>query len=180
MSTEVPVTEEVSPTEMTGPTDTVEVPVTEELSPTGMTGPTDTVEVPVTEEVSPTGMTGPSEPVVIRLADILSQQTSTLQREEDDRIRLNSLLTPNLNDIRTKLIAWATQRFQSSCTLVSFSLSIPNPCSDGVARNIYQYIEFLTGKPIHEHTLTFQAILPDFSAGYCYEGGVMRFGVVKD
>lgn len=142
-------------------------------------GPTDTVEVPVTEELSPTGAP-PPEPTVIRLSDILSQQTSTLQQEEDDRIRLNSLLTPNLNDIRTKLIAWATQRFQSPCTLVSFRLDIPNPCSDGVTRNIYQYIEFLTGKPIEQHTLAFQAILPDFSAAYYYESGIMRIGVTKD
>ena len=131
------------------------------------------------QDPSPTGATGADEPVVIRLSDILTQQASAEQTETDDRAKLGPLVTPDVNDIRTKLIAWAARQFQTPCYLVDAALSIPNPCSDGQSRTIYRDIEFLTGKTLEQHIADLQAILPDLSVFYLQEGSTMKIGVVR-
>lgn len=140
-------------------------------------GPTATPEQVSDPSISPTGTN--EEPPVIRLSDILVEQTSILEREGNDRTKLNALVTPDLISIRAKLIAWASRGFPSNCDLVVFSMTPPNPCSDGASRNIYQYIEFLSGKTIEQHLGPIQAMLPDFVAAYYYDGTAMRVGVAK-
>jgi hypothetical protein len=138
-------------------------------------GPVGTTE----NDMTLPGATGEDEPVVIRLSDILTQQASAEQTETDDRAKLGPLVTPDVNDIRPKLIAWAAQQFRSPCYLVNAALNIPNPCSDGQSRKIFQYIEFLTGKTLETHIAGLQAILPDLSVFYVQEGSTMKIGVVR-
>lgn len=127
-----------------------------------------------------TGYTGmpPPEPFVIRLSDIVTQQTSALQQEEDDRAKLSSLINPDWNDIRGKLVAWAGRRFALPCDFMTFQLSPPNPCSDGVSRDVFQYIQFLTGKTINDHVVALQAVLPDFVTVFLFQDGILHVGVV--
>lgn len=120
----------------------------------------------------------PPEPFVIRLSDIVTQQTSALEKEEDDKAKLSSLINPDWNDIRAKLIAWAARKFALPCDFMTFSLNPPNPCSDGVYRTLPEYVQFLTGKTISEHLATFQSVLPDFVASYLIQDGVLHIGVV--
>ena len=119
-----------------------------------------------------------ASPPVIRLSDILTEQTLLQQQETNDTQSLASLVNPSLSDLRAKLIAWAARNFTLPCDLIVFTLNPPSACSDGVSRNLFDYIQFLTGKTLEQHVATLQAILPDFCAVYLREGNTIKVGVV--
>jgi hypothetical protein len=174
--------EETGPTgtiEETGPTGTVE-----ETGPTGTTG--ETGPTGTTGETGPTGTitlldissNEPPAPPVIRLDDILADQNLFLQQEARDREKFNVLASPDLGDIRAKLVAWASRGFQTPCDLVVIDITAPNICSDGVQRTFFDYIQFVSGKSIGEHMATLQPILPDFQVAYSYTRTQLRICVV--
>lgn len=149
-----------------GPTGSTELT---DSGPTGPTGPTE-----------PTGETGPTGPVIslstltggiptpplVLLSDILANVSVMQQQESADRAKFVAISSPDLQDIRTKLTAWAAGGFQGSCDLIRISLTIPNLCSDGVARNFFDYVSFVSGRSLPDHLASVQAILPDFEVGY--------------
>lgn len=138
-------------------------------------GPTGTIEQP--GMTGPSGDTGPIQPV-IRLSEILTEQTVLLEKEANDTQTLAGLVTPNLSDIRAKLVAWAARKFAPPCDLIVVTINPPSACSDGVSRNLFEYIQFLTGKTLQEHMDALQLILPDFYVTYLQEGTILKVGVV--
>jgi hypothetical protein len=153
-----------------GPTGTTEQIV--EIDPSGTTGDTEIITL---ADVS--GGEPPAPPT-IRLDDILADQSLYLQQEARDRDKFMSLLSPNLNDIRAKLVAWAARQFQPPCDLVVIDIMAPNICSDGVQRTFFDYIKFVSGKSVDEHMASLQPILPDFQVAYSYTRTQLRIGVV--
>lgn len=120
----------------------------------------------------------PPAPPVIRLDDILADKDLYIQQEAQDREKFAPLLYPNLSDIRTKLVSWAVRKFQPPCDLVIIDIMAPNICSDGVQRNFFDYIQFVSGKTVNEHVASLQLLLPDFVVAYSYTRTQLRFGVV--
>jgi hypothetical protein len=159
-----------------GPTGTTEQIV--ETDPSGTTGTTGATGD--TETITLADVSGgePPAPPVIRLDDILADQTLYLQQEARDRDKFARLLSPNLNDIRTKLVGFAAKQFQPPCDLFVIDITAPNICSDGVQRTFFDYIQFVSGKSITEHLATLQPILPDFQVAYSYTRTQLRVGVV--
>ena len=141
-------------------------------------GPTGTIEETGTISLADLSSNEPPAPPVIRLDDILTDQTLYLQQEARDREKFNVLASPDLGDIRAKLVAWASRGFQLPCDLVIIDITAPNICSDGVQRTFFDYIQFVSGKSITEHLATLQPILPDFQVAYSYTRTQLRVGVV--
>jgi hypothetical protein len=149
-----------------GPTGTIE-----ETGPVGETG--------ITGE---TGMTGESgiihlddpgdgiilepEPPRITLSELMSDISIVQQQEADDGAKFSAVNSPDLQMFRTKLLRWAAGGFKGFCDLVTIPISAPNMCSDGIVRNLFEYIHFVSGKTYLEHMQTLQAILPDFLVVY--------------
>ena len=140
-------------------------------------------ETPTTDSyaniVSPEA--SPSQPAVeaplevIRLDEILSIPEVRRQREAADNATLQTIANPNLADIRNRLVAWATNGFAGDCTLFSISIQAPEICSDGVTRSLADYIQFVSGKTIHEHTDLLRIRLPDFVVSFVWMGSIIQF-----
>ena len=145
----------MSTTEETGPTGP-----TEPIEETGPTGPTEPTEISLQ---SLTG--GTAAAPIVSLSEILSAVSVLQEQERDDQAKC-SVLTPSLSDIRTKLTTWVAGGTYGTCELVRVFLTPPNVCSDGVSRNIFEYIQFVSGKSLSDHVQAFQSILPDFEVGY--------------
>lgn len=109
---------------------------------------------------------GDPAPPTILLTDLLSEVSVLQQQETSDRAKMSALTSPDLSSIRTNLVAWVASGFRGSCDLVRMDLSPPNVCSDGVSRNLFDYLAFLSGKTLAEHLQSIQTILPDFEIGY--------------
>lgn len=129
----------------------------------------------------------PSQPAVeppfevIRLDDILGVVDVQKRREDEDATRLQQIASPNLVDIRNRLVQWGTGGFVGSCVLFSITIVAPERCSDGVVRTLAEYIQFVSGKTIYEHLELLRLRLPDFVVSFVYlAGGVIEFRASRD
>ncbi len=140
------------PTGDTGPTG--------DIGPTGDTGPTMLLTL-----ASLTGV-APPDPPRIRLSDLMTDLSVLQQQEAADRTSFLAVTSPDLSSIRSNLITWIAAGRQGNCVLMRVPLSVPNVCSDGVSRNFFEYVEFVSGKSLASHVQSIQDILPDFEVGY--------------
>ena len=138
-------------------------------------GPTGTTE-PITMD-SLTG--GTPEPPRILLTDLLTDLSVLQQQEAADRASFLAVRYPDLSSIRTKLITWLASGKQGNCVLIRIPFAVPNMCSDGVARNFFEYVEFVSEKTLVAHLQSIQAILPDFEVGYQCSRNELLFCAVR-
>ena len=106
------------------------------------------------------------EPPKIRLSELLTDISVLQQQEAEDGGKFSAVNSPDLDAFRTRLLRWASGGFRGYCDLVTIPISAPNMCSDGIVRNLFEYIHFVSGKTYLEHMQTLQAILPDFTVVY--------------
>jgi len=142
------------------------------MEPDGPTGSTDLLLIG-----SLTG--GTAEPPRILLTDLLTDLSVLHQQETADRASFCAVTSPDLSSIRTKLITWLANGKQGNCTIITIPFAVPNMCSDGVARNFFEYVEFISGTPLVAHLQSIQAILPDFEVGYQCSRTELLFCVVR-
>lgn len=97
------------------------------------------------------------EPVVIQptylfsVNTLLSEHEQLLQQEDRDRALAKTIENPNLEELGRKLKDWAIAGFPDFYPVLSYSFSLPAVCSDGVSRNITEYLAFLTGQNVGQH-----------------------------
>lgn len=121
----------------------------------------------------------PPSPPTLTLADILSAQEVLIQREANDKATLESIGQISLETLRAKLIAWAVANFPNNYSVCDITITPPTCCSDGVARNLADYIVFCSGKSIAEHIAPVQAMLPDITVAYTSSPPVISVVVIK-
>ena len=116
---------------------------------------------------------------IIRLDELLSMPNVLLEKERTDKVTLQSISNPNAANLRLRMTDWALNGFPSLFELFSISI-IPSPyCSDGVHRDLYNYIVFVSSKPLNDHIDLLRAKLPDFKIDYEYTGPSIRILVSK-
>ncbi len=106
------------------------------------------------------------DPPTVTVSDVLSDVSTYRYQETLDRAKFLSLLNPNVSDMRTKLTSWVAGGFRGSCDLFRIQITAPNVCSDGAFRNLFEYIEFVSGKTYNQHVEKVQSILTGFQVGY--------------
>ena len=116
---------------------------------------------------------------IIRLDELLSMPNVLLEKERRDVMVLDSISNPEPNQLRLRMTDWALRGFPQFYELFSISI-IPSPyCSDGVHRDLYNYIVFVSSKPLNDHIDLLRAKLPDFKIDYEYTGPSIRILVSK-
>jgi hypothetical protein len=112
----------------------------------------------------------PTPPPPIRLEDILGSQELLVAQETNDRVSLESIGTISYDILKPRLIQWAAGGFRNATTIYEIPMTAPPLCSDGQARSLQDYIQFVSGKTIGDHVAVLQARLPDFVVSYAYSG----------
>jgi hypothetical protein len=118
-------------------------------------------------------------PTVLRLDDLLSHSTVLLQKEAADAATLAAIGNPDLNSMRSLLVSWAVTGFAGSVRIAEISVTPPAQCSDGVSRDLGDYIHFVSGKTVYEYLDIFAQKLPDFRVAFVYMGSSIQFMVSK-
>jgi hypothetical protein len=122
--------------------------------------------------------TGPEQPI-IRLDELLSMPNVLLEKEHKDLATLQTISNPNTANLRLRMTDWALRGFPQLYELFSISI-LPSPfCSDGVQRDLYNYIVFISTKSLNDHVDLLRAKLPDFKIDYEYTGTSIRLLVSK-
>lgn len=139
----------------------------ESTGPTGMTG--------AIQETGPTGMTGEtgptgensilfapySEPVpdILSIDDLIDESAHLLAKEQRDGDAIRAIGTQSTSALRPKLVEWVTKGKPNAYPIIEVAIEPPTQCSDGVTRDLSEYIEFCSGQSIGDHTAAVQAKL---------------------
>lgn len=113
------------------------------------------------------------EPVVqpiLSLSDLVAAVEVIQSRENADRLLIQTLTTIDENDLRARLITWATLGFPNVYALYSLQLNRMEKCSDGIVRNdLLDYVQYLDSTLSITDTLAkLEAKLPGMSLSYSY------------
>ena len=113
----------------------------------------------------------PEENEVLRAAREQRQQKEAADKSALDAIGGLSL--------RGKLVTWATLGFPNAWTVHEVSVVPPAQCSDGVARDLAGYIQFVSGKTLAEHVATLQTRVTGITVSYAWTGSAILIVVTK-
>lgn len=120
--------------------------------------------------ISDLEVTPPPPPPQILLADILNAAEVVAQKETQDKNALESIGTLPFDAMKTTLIQWAKAGFPNAYPIYVVSIAPPETCSDGVKRNLTEYVSFLTGKTMSELIAPLQARCPEFVISFATTG----------
>jgi hypothetical protein len=118
-------------------------------------------------------------PNVLSIDDLLADQSALLSKENGDRATVESIGTQSVFGLKPKLVEWALKGFPSAYPILELNVSPPSLCSDSVARNLYDYIQFLTSKTIEDHVAILQGNLQGMVVSFANMNGVTTLVVSK-
>lgn len=109
-------------------------------------------------------------PPPITLADILAATELIRAKEQVDKASLDAIGAQSFESLRATLIQWGVLGFPNAFPILSVAVTSPSVCSDGVTRNLADYIVFCSGKSIQEHVSELQTKLQDIVVSYANFG----------
>lgn len=121
----------------------------------------------------------PPKPDILSLDDLLNDQSVILQKEDQDKNAILAISNMTTSQVRPMLLQWATQGFPGLFEIYRLNVTPPSACSDGVIRNLPEYIEFCSGKQLHEHVNEFQKKLTNIQVGFANYGSYISIVVSK-
>lgn len=115
-------------------------------------GSTDQQEVTVPISMSDISVPAPAPPPApITIDDLLNSVEVITQKETQDKSALESIGNMGHDELKSKLLSWATAGFPNVYEVHRVTITPPAVCSDGVTRDLAEYITFCSGKSIGEH-----------------------------
>lgn len=136
-----------------------------------LTGPTGSAE----SQIGPigTGYTGTYEAPVdfLSLDDILNEHSIIVAKEAEDKLIIDQIGSQHVSALKPKLVEWIGAGKPNAYPIMMLVIQPPTKCSDGVSRNLPDYITFCSGKSIEEHVGLLQAKLSGMSLSFANIGG---------
>lgn len=125
------------------------------------------------------GPTGPAPLPTISIQDILGSVEVVQNQESNDKSKLEAIGVISFETLRASLLQWATRGFPNAYTIHEVPMTAPSVCSDGVVRNLPDYIVFCSGKTINEHVDVLQQRLVDITVSFAYSGSAILIVVSR-
>jgi hypothetical protein len=147
-----------------------------------------TEEQPVTTEPTPSepigmndvmNLTPPPPPPPITINDLLSSVEVLTQKENQDKVALEGIGNMSHDTLKNKLLSWATAGFPNVYEITRVTITPPALCSDGVNRNLADYIVFCSGKTISEHVEVLAAKVTGMNITFANMGTYIAIVVSK-
>ena len=136
-------------------------------------------------DVSGTYIGGPTIPIqepkpdILSLDDLLSDAAVIAAKEQQDKASVEGISTMTTSALRPMLLQWASQGFPGLYEVYRLSVTPPQVCSDGTVRNLADYIEFVSGKQLHEHVEELQKKFTNITCGFVNYGSHISIVVSK-
>jgi hypothetical protein len=128
----------------------------------------------------PSAATGPVDPPhIATLEELMASYGAIVNKEAADRAILAPLLNESRETLRVPLFQWASAGFPDIWVLQTFTLEVPQTCSDGISRNIYEYFEYCLGTNMGEVIATIQTKLTGIQISYSFQSSTLRLHVSK-
>lgn len=111
-----------------------------------------------------------SKPDILSLDDLLSDVAVIAMKEQQDNTLIGSISTMTTSTLRPMLLQWASQGFPGLYEVYRLNVTPPQVCSDGTVRNLADYIQFVSGKQLHEHVEELQKKFTNITCGFVNYG----------
>jgi len=121
----------------------------------------------------------PPPPGPITIDDLLNSTAVILKKEADDKTALEGIGNISHEELKSKLLLWATAGFPNVYEIHRLTIVPANVCSDGITRNLSDYIIFCSGKSISEHVGVLQAKVNGMSISFANMGTYISIVVSK-
>jgi hypothetical protein len=118
-------------------------------------------------------------PFIVDISDLMTEHDQLLQKEAADRALVETIESPNVEALGTKLTEWATQKFIDGFPIFSVTVDPPPVCSDGVSRKLFDYVAYLAGIPIGDKMQRLTDKLKGMYVQCSYSGNTITFHVFK-
>lgn len=150
------------------------------MDSTGPTGPIGEATGPTGSAIESTGVydislgpTGLYEPPVdfLSLDEILSDHSILVTKEAQDKAVIDQIGSQHVSALKPNLVEWVGRGKPNAHPIMMLSIQPPAKCSDGVTRNLPDYITFCSGKSIEEHIGLLQAKLSGMTLSFANFGG---------
>jgi len=165
--------------EPTGPTG----PTEESTGPTGpteeSTGPTPVYNIAEQFAMSSAPAVEPN-PYIITLDELKATQEALSHKEILDRSTMLQFVQPDSEELKRKLLQWASSGLPDGFQLSSVPIEPPSRCVDGQTRSTFEYVEYLLGTTIYERFQSLQTKLPGMVLSYSIPGSQICMHVSKD
>ena len=126
----------------------------------------------------PTGPTGPV--FVMTMEQLLMTQQNAKQLETTDKTNLAVLLNhPTTSAVTPAFLQWASLGFPPIYVLRSITLSCPTVCSDGMTRNVYDYVSWLLEGDLSSQVQAFATNFSGMEMSYSISGNTINIHVTK-
>lgn len=116
---------------------------------------------------------------IISIDDLINDQSIILQKEQEDRNRLNAFFTPTMDSLRASLLAWASNGFPGIAIISTVRLEPPDVCSDGQRRTLPYYIEYLLNDTIGNKLESVNQMTVGMSFTYSWAGTTVNLHVTR-
>ena len=115
----------------------------------------------------------PQEPTpdFLSLDDLMNDCTIVLAKEAADKTLLSQIAMQHVFGLKPKLVEWFSAGKPHAYSIMTLDIQPPVKCSDGIHRNLPEYITFCSGKSIEEHVGALQAKLSGISVSFANIGG---------
>jgi hypothetical protein len=101
------------------------------------------------------------------------------QKEAADKLLLEGIGAISHEDLKTKLLAWASSGFPNAYEIHQLVITPPARCSDGVVRGLSDYITHCSGKCITEHVAVLQSKVTGMNISFANMGSHIAIVVSK-
>lgn len=110
-------------------------------------------------------------PDFLSLNDILGDHEIVVAKEQADKALLDQIGSQHVSALKPKLVEWVGRGKPYAYPIMLLSIEPPEKCSDGITRELAEYITFCSGKSIEEHVGLLQAKLSGMTVSFANIGG---------
>ena len=122
----------------------------------------------------------PTVTSVIRLDDLQNEYNVLVQRETTfGNFLTTNILGLDINTLKRILISWAAVGYPDMYRILPIYVDLPDKCSDGVVRDVYEYIEFCANISLTDILNSIQQKLDGIKVNYITEGRTITIIVSK-
>lgn len=125
------------------------------------------------------GLAPAPAPAPISIDELLQSSEVLVKKENDDKALLESIGKMSKAVLKEKLLSWALLNFPNAYELMPITIQPPSKCSDGVTRNLTDYIQFCSGKTIQEHVAVLQEKVTGMTISFANMGSHIAVVVTK-
>ena len=118
-------------------------------------------------------------PQTISLLDITNAMEVVQQKEAQDKQLLEAIGSLPFEGLKSSLIRWALLGYPNAHVIHSVVVTPPTTCSDGVVRDLSDYIVFCSGKPMYQHVEPLQARMTDITVSFANFGSFIGIVVTR-